>query len=301
MVIAFVISFLTFVLLFVSSSSIARNILGESATPEQIVLKEQELGLDQPLFARYFGWLGQAITGDLGTSWFTHQPVATALAVRLPITLSLTIAALILVAIGATLLGVAAAVHRGWVDRAIQVGGVISDAIPGFVLAIILVTVFGIRLGWFPATSTITPGSGIGAWVASMALPVLALSIGGVTAAAQQIRAAIIAQSERDYVRTLRSRGLDEREVLYKHVLRAAAPVGLTLLSLQFIGMLGGTIIVEQIFALPGIGLIAVTSTAQGDLPMVMGIVMFTVIVVVLVSLAVDIANGWLNPKVRVS
>ena len=139
------------------------------------------------------------------------------------------------------------------------------------------------------------------AWVYSMTLPVIALLINGVTGGAQQIRSAVIKQLERDYVRTLRSRGIGEREILFKHVLRSAAPAGLTVLSLQLIGMLGGVVIIEQIFALPGMGPLAVTATGQTDLPVVMGVVMYTVVVVIVVNLLVDILNGWLNPKVRVS
>jgi peptide/nickel transport system permease protein len=300
-VIAFVISFITYLLLYSSSSSIARNILGESASAEQVEAKAAELGLDQPLFTRYLDWLGSALGGDLGTSWFTSQPVATVLASRLPITLVLVITAIVLTAILATVLGIAAAVRRGWVDRFIQSAAVIGDAIPGFVLAIIIVTIFAVNLGWFPATSTISPGAGPAAWVASLTLAIIALTVGAVTSGAQQIRSAIIKQREKDYVRTLRSRGISEGEILFKNVLRSAAPAGLTVLSLQLIGMLGGTVIIEQIFALPGMGAIAVASTVQGDIPIVMGVVMYTVIIVVVVNLLVDLANGWLNPKVRVS
>ena len=128
----------------------------------------------------------------------------------------------------------------------------------------------------------------------------IALVINGVASGAQQIRSAVIKQLERDYVRTLRSRGIGEREILFKHVLRSAAPAGLTVLSLQFIGMLGGVVIIEQIFALPGMGPLAVTATTQSDLPVVMGVVIYTVLIVIVVNLLVDILNGWLNPKVRV-
>ena len=300
-VILFVISILTYVLLYFSSSNIAINFLGESATPELIAAKEAELGLDQPLITRYLGWLGAALQGDFGTSWFTSQPVTTTLSVRLPITLTLVISTIIVTAILGTILGVAAAVRRGWVDRAIQAGAVIGDAIPGFVLALFLVVIFAINLGWFPATSTIVPNAGIGAWVASLTLPVVAIAVGAITSGAQQIRSAVISQSERDYVRTLRSRGIGEREILFKNVLRSAAPAGLTVLSLQFIGMLGASVIIEQVFALPGMGAIALSSTVQGDIPIVMAIVMYTVVIVVIVNLLVDIANGWLNPKVRVA
>jgi peptide/nickel transport system permease protein len=301
LVVLFVVSALTFTLLYTSSGSSARNILGDQATPEQVALKEQELGLDQPLFVRYFAWLGDALTGNLGASWFTSEPVASSLATRIPVTMTMVFTAMILIAICAALIGVAAAVKRGWVDRVVQIGAIVGDSIPGYVIGVFLVTILAIQLGFFPATSTISPEVGPEAWVYSMTLPVIALLINGVTGGAQQIRSAVIKQLERDYVRTLRSRGIGEREILFKHVLRSAAPAGLTVLSLQLIGMLGGVVIIEQIFALPGMGPLAVAATTQTDLPVVMGVVMYTVVVVIVVNLLVDILNGWLNPKVRVS
>jgi len=300
-VVLFAIACLTYALLYFSSANIARNILGEYATQEQLDAKSAELGLDQPLIARFFGWLGQAVTGDLGHSWFTGQSVAGALITRLPVTLALIVSAILVIAIIATLLGMAAAVKRGWIDRVVQTAAVVGDAIPGFVLAIVLVTVLAIQLKLFPATSSISPDSPSSAWTASLTLPVIALVINGVTGAAQQVRSAVIKQLEKDYVRTLRSRGINERVILFKHVLRSAAPAGLTVLSLQFIGMLGGVVIIEQIFALPGMGALAVSSTTLGDIPLVMGVVLYTVVIVIIVNLLVDLANGWLNPKVRVS
>lgn len=295
------ISCATFILLYFSGNNIARNILGESATLEQVAAKQKELGLDRPILVQLFEWAKSAITGNLGVSWFTNQPVAQSLGQRLPVTLTLVIVSIIGIGIFATLLGVGAAVKRGWADRVIQIGAVIGEAIPDFVLAIILVTVFAINLKLFPATSSIAPGAGPEAWVLSMTLPVIALVISGLTSTAQQVRAAVITQLEKDYVRTLRSRATPEPVILFKHVLRSAAPAGLTVLSLRFIGMVGGVVIIEQIFALPGIGALAVQSTTLGDTPLVMGVVLYTVIIVIVVNLLVDLANGWLNPKVRVS
>ncbi|MDQ0730049.1 ABC transporter permease [Arthrobacter sp. B1I2] len=295
------VSALTFFLLHASSGSIARNILGDQATPEQVALKEAQLGLDQPVIVRYGTWIADTLRGDLGSSWFTSEPVAASLSTRIPVTMVMVFTAMILIAIMATLVGVAAAVKRGWVDRTVQVGAVIGDSIPGFVIGIFLVTAVAIQLQIFPATSTISPGAGADAWVLSLTLPVVALLINGVTGGAQQIRSAVIKQLERDYVRTLRSRGIGEKEILFKHVLRSAAPAGLTVLSLQLVNMLGGVVILESIFALPGMGPLAVTATAQNDQPVVMGVVMYTVAVVIVVNLLVDLANGWLNPKVRAS
>lgn len=296
-----VISMLTYALLFFSSTAIARNILGEQATPEQIAQKEAELGLDQPLLVRYLEWGAAALRGDLGQSWVNSEPVTETILNRLPVTLILMIVSILLVALIAAALGVIAAVRRGWVDQTVQVGAVIGDAIPGFVLAIFLVTVFAVNLGWFPAVSTIRPGAGAEVWIASLTLPVIAIVLNYVTSSAQQIRSAVIKELEKDYVRTLRSRGLSESEIVLKNVLRSAAPAGLTVLSLQFIGLLGGVVILERVFAIPGIGALAVNASVIGDIPVVMGVVIVTVVIVIIVNLLVDLAHGALNPKVRLS
>ncbi|MGY1814937.1 ABC transporter permease [Blastococcus sp. SYSU D00820] len=292
---------LTFVLLYAATDNIARNILGDQATAEQIAAKEAELGLDRPLLSRLGDWWAGALSGDFGRSWFNRQPVVDAITTRLPVTLTMVVVAILLIAVVATALGTLAAVKRGWADRFVQVGAVIGTAIPGFLIGLFLVAVFAIQLGWFPAVSTLTPGRWDSAWIASLTLPVVALLINGVTSTAQQVRSAVIAQYAMDYVRTLRSRGLPEREILTRHVLRSAAPTGLTVLSLQFIGMLSAVVVLEQVFALPGIGTLAIQATTTGDLPLVMGVVVYTVVIVIVVNLLVDLANGWLNPKVRVA
>lgn len=297
----FVITTITYTLLYFSSDGIAQNILGEFATPEQIALKQQELGLDQPLAVRYLDWLGGAVTGDFGRSWFNSEPVVTALLNRLPVSLTIVVGALVIAAVIAALLGVAAAIKRGWIDRAVQLLSLAGDALPSFVVAIVLVTSLAIQAKIFPATGFVPFADNPALWFMSIALPITALVFQLVAQAAQQFRSAIIDVRRRDFVRTLRSRGLSEREVVFKHVLRSAAPAALTILSLQFVGLLGGSVIIEQIFALPGIGPLAVSSTTQGDIPIVMGVVVYTVVMVILVNLVVDLVNGWLNPKVRVS
>lgn len=294
-----VISSLAYFLMFFSSSNIAINILGDAASMEQLIAKEAELGLDRPILDRYLEWLGAAVQGDLGVSWFSSEPIVSALLSRLPVTLTLVIITIILTAIVATILGMAAAVKGGVTDRIVQVLGIAGFAVPNFVIAIFLITVFAIQLYLFPATGWVPFEENPALWLQSLVLPVSAILIGAVASSAAQIRSAVKAVLEKDWVRTLRSRGIPEGEILRKHVLRAAAPAGLTILSLQFVGMLGGAVIIEQIFALPGMGFLALQSTGIGDTPVVMGVVVVTVIIVILVNLIVDLANGWLNPKVR--
>ena len=295
-----VISSLTYFLVFFSTSNVARNILGDLATPEQLLAKEAELGLDRPLFTRWLEWLAAAVQGDFGKSWFNNQPIVDALTQRLPVTLTLVLITISLAAIIATLLGMLAAVKGGWLDRAVQVLAIGGFAVPNFVVAVFLVTLVAIQLKLLPATGWAPLESNPELWFKSLILPVSALLISVIASSAQQIRSAIKSNLEKDWVRTLRARGLAESEILFKHVLRASAPAGLTVLSLQFVGMLSGTVIIEQIFALPGMGYLAVQSTGLGDTPVVMGVVVYTVVIVIAVNLLVDLANGWLNPKVRV-
>jgi peptide/nickel transport system permease protein len=295
-----VISSVTYFLMFSSSNNIAIHILGDAATADQIYAKQIELGLDRPLFDRYFEWLSQAVTGNLGTSWMSSEPIADSILARLPVTLTLVGITILLAALIATLLGVLAAVKGGWIDRLVQILGVAGFAVPNFVVAIFLVSFLAVQLALLPATGWVPLEEDAGLWALSLVLPVSALVLGTVASSAQQIRSAIKNVLERDWVRTLRSRGIPQREIIFKHVLRAAAPAGLTVLSLQFVGLLGGVVIIEQIFALPGMGYLAVSSTTAGDTPVVMGVVVYTVILVIIVNLIVDLLNGWLNPKVRV-
>lgn len=296
----FVLSSLTYFLLFFSTSNVARNILGDLATAEQLAAKEEELGFTRPLFERWLEWMAAAIQGDFGKSWFNSLEIVDQLTQRLPITLTLVGITILLAAFLATILGMAAAVRGGWIDRVVQMLAVAGFAIPNFVVAIFLITLVAIQWKLLPATGWVPFDLSPELWLKSLILPVISLVLATVASSAQQIRSAIKKNLEMDWVRTLRARGLSESEILFKHVLRASAPAGLTVLSLQFVGMLGGTVIIEQIFALPGMGFLAVQSTFLGDTPVVMGVVVYTVIVVIIVNLLVDLANGWLNPKVRV-
>jgi peptide/nickel transport system permease protein len=209
-----VISTLTYFLLFFSSSSVARNLLGDSATSAQVVAKAHELGLDRPLLPRYFEWLGHALTGDLGISWYSNQPIVSSLASRLPVTMTIVLFAILLASTLATVLGMLAAVKGGWIDRLVQFLAIAGFAVPNFVVAIILVTVFAINIAIFPATGWVNLSDDPRSWFLSLVLPVAALVVSTVASAAQQIRSAFKDVLSRDWVRTLRSRGIKNNEIL---------------------------------------------------------------------------------------
>lgn len=300
-VLVFVISVIAYALLYLGGGDIARRILGQNATDDVVAQKAADLGLDQPLPTQYFDWLTSAFGGDLGRSWFTGQLVAVSVSSRLAVTLSIVIGATIIAAIVAVVLGVLAARRGGWIDNVVQFVSVIGFAIPGFLIALVLVLVFAINLGLFKATGYVPFASSPSGWIASVTLPVVALSIGAIATVAQQVRGSVLDALSRDYVRTLRSRGLSINRVVYKHVLRNAGGPALAVLAVQFVGLLGGAVIVEQIFALPGVGQLAVQATGAGDIPVVMGVVIATAVIVVVVNLLIDLAQAALNPKVRLS
>src|SRR6478609_9688404 len=300
-VLLFVISALAFGLLYLDSANIARRLLGQSASAELVAQKAHELGLDRPLVVQYWDWLTNALHGDLGRSWFNGQLVVVSLSGRLAVTLSLVIGTTIVTAILSVILGVLAARRAGAVDGTVQVVSVLGFAIPGFLIAVYLVLIFAINLHWFKATGYTPLTESFTGWLASVTLPIAALAFGAIAAVTQQIRGSMIDGMSRDYVRTLRSRGLSTNSVVYKHVLRNAGGPALAVLAVQFIGLLGGAVIVEQVFAIPGMGQLTVRATTLGDIPVVMGVVIAFAIIVVIVNLLIDLAQAALNPKVRLS
>lgn len=279
----------------------ARGALGLYATEDQVATKREQLGLNRPVLEQYWDWLSHALMGDLGMSSSQNTPVIELLVTRLPVTVSLAVGATLVAAVIGTLLGVIAAIRPGRFDRGLQVVMVLGFALPNFWVAIILALVFAVNLRWFPATGYVHLFDSPAGWLQSVTLPIIALSIGSIAAIAQQLRNSVISVQSQDYVRTLRSRGLSSRRILLTNVLRNASPPALTMLSLQFIAAMSGAAIVERVFALQGIGSVAINASGNADIPVIMGVLLFTVLLVVLVNLIVDVAYSALNPKVRVS
>jgi peptide/nickel transport system permease protein len=208
---------------------------------------------------------------------------------------------LLVAVVAATALGIAAATLGKRVDRSAQLVGLIGFAIPGFLVAEILVLLFAVKFQVFRATGYTKFSDSPTEWIRSVTLPIVSLSLASLASLALQIRGSILDILDRDFVRTLRSRGLGGRRLMIRHVLRNAAGPALSIVGVQFIGLLGGAVIVELIFAMPGLGIAAAQAGAQGDAPVVMGIVLVTAVLVVLVNLVVDLLTAWFNPKVRLS
>ena len=197
----FAVATITFLMMSSTGGDPARNILGEGATEAQVAAKATELGLDQPLLARYIDWLSGAVRGDFGTSWFTNESVMASLANKFPVTLSIVIGAVLVTALLSTILGVTAAVRRGAVDRFVQGFAILGFALPNFWVALVLVTVFAVALRIFPATGYVPFATSPWLWLSGLVLPVAALVVGTVASTTQQVRGATIDVLRQDYVR----------------------------------------------------------------------------------------------------
>ncbi|HSY16385.1 MAG TPA: ABC transporter permease [Jatrophihabitantaceae bacterium] len=297
----FVIVTLAYLLLYAAAGNVGRTILGPTATQATVALKNQQLGLNSPLISRYFSWLGHALTGNFGNSWFTNQPVTTAIFARMQVTLTLVFGAVIVSAVLSAVLGVWAALRGRWVDRSVQVFTVLGFAIPGFIIAVFLVRYLALGTHWFKPTGYVPLATSFTGWIRTVTLPIIALSIGLIAGVAQQVRSSVMDALRQDWVRTLRSRGIPERSVLFRHVLRNAGGPALSVLALSFVGLLGGAVIIEEVFGIPGLGQIAVLATSEGDVPLVMGLVVAIGVIVIVVNLVIDLLQGFLNPKARIS
>lgn len=297
----FVISVLSFVLVSLTPGDAAQAILGTQATQEQYEALRHALGMDLPLYEQYWQWLMHAVTGDLGSSLFSGETVTSAIESRLPVTLSLMFGALLVSLVVGVALGMLSAVRGGVLGRFVDGFALVGFALPNFWLGAMLIVVFAVALRWLPAIGYVAFAISPGDWLRSLVLPVLALSSSGIAALAKQTREAMLDVLAREYIRMARANGIRYRTIVFANALKNASVRVVTVLGLQAVGLLGGTVVVENVFALPGLGSLAVGSTVQHDLPVIQGIVIYFTVLVVVINLVVDLAYTWLNPKVRTS
>jgi len=296
-----VVSLGVFVLLQFVPGDPAYTIAGETASLEQVERIREELGLNEPLVGRYLSWLGDAVQGDLGTSLFSSQSVAEAVLARLPATLSLTfVSLLIALVLGVTAGDIAAVRPGGFIDRGVTTIASIGLSVPSFWLGLLLVTVFARWVHWLPPTGYVPFTESPVDWLRSLLLPGLALGLSASAAIARQTRSALVEVLQRDYITAALARGMSFRRVVLKHGQKNAAIPLLTVVGLQAVALLGGSVVVEQVFAIQGIGTLAITSVSRRDLSMIQGIVVLSAVVVVLVNLVIDLLYGYVNPKARV-
>lgn len=264
----------------------------DAPSVEQVVAMRRELGLDQPPPVRYVRWLGDAVRGDLGTSIRTGEPVLLSLTDRFPRTAQLALTAIVLGLLLALPLGVLSAIHRErLVDHVSRLGALAGASIPSFWLAYLLIIFFAVQLKVLPVAGATTPQH--------LILPALTLAVGAGASLTRLTRSAMLEELSREYVRTARAKGLAERIVIVAHALRNALIAVVTVTGIRLAGLLGGAVIVETIFAWPGIGKYVVDSITARDYPTIQGFVLFTGSLVLLINLAVDLMYVWLDPRVR--
>lgn len=291
---------ITFLLIHITPGDPASVVAGENASDAAIEDARRRLGLDQPFLVQFWTWLVNVLHGELGTSFTSGKPVTELIMDRMPTTLSLTAGATLIGLLIAVPLGVFAATQRGsWLDRLTIFGTSLGIAAPEFFIGLLLVLVVALQLGWLPATGYIPFSEDPAEWALRLVLPSITLGLGVAAELARQVRGAMIDVLSRDYIQTARAKGLSTASIIVKHGLKNAAIPVVTVLGLQIRRLLGGTVIVEQIFAMNGVGSLAVRAVFLRDLPVLLGVALTTAVIVLLINLIVDMSYGYFDPKVR--
>ncbi|MFC3748309.1 ABC transporter permease [Paenibacillus sp. GCM10012306] len=291
---------LTFTAFRIIPGNPALAILGTEASNEQIALLEAKLGTDRPLLVQFGDWLGNAALLDFGESLRFSEPVLKLIISRVPVTLSLALLALVISVFTAVPLGILAAKSHGkkW-DALISIGTQFGLAIPSFWMGIILILVFGLTLRWFSVSSYVPWSESPLLALKSIVLPAVALAIPQIAVIVRYLRTTMLEQLNLDYVRTARSKGLSERSIQYIHVLKNALLPVITIVGINFGELLAGSLVIEQVFTLPGFGSLLITAIGNRDYPLVQGLVLLIAVTVIIINFIVDLSYRWLDPKIR--
>jgi peptide/nickel transport system permease protein len=294
------VSLVTFAVLYILPGDPAEIILGTEGNPEALAALRAKLGLDRSPFIQYLDWLRHALTGNLGTSIQYDLPVAHLIISRLPVTFPLAGCATGLTILGGIPLGIlAASCHRRPGDVGVMVFSQLGISIPSFWAGLLLMWLFSVYLGWLPAGGFIPWTEAPTGALRSILLPAVALGLVQAAILTRTTRAAMLEVLREDYVQTARSKGLSDRFVLYKHALKNGFITIVTVLGLQMGHLLAGSIIIENVFYLPGLGRLALGAISARDLPVVQGVVLFMATIIVCINFAVDLFYGWLDPRIR--
>jgi len=274
------------------SGDLAISIAGPQATQTDIEIVRKAYGLDRPLYVQFGNWIGRAAVGDFGESYFFKDKVSNLIARRMPITMTLGLIGLGLALVMSIPLGVLAAVREGtWIDRVVTLFTMIGQAMPSFWLGLILMIVFGLYLGWLPI-------SGTGSWQ-HFVMPGVVLAFTAVPALTRLTRSGMMEALSSDYIRTARAKGLQRSSIIFKHALRNAAIPVVSIAAVQLGFMLGGSIVIEQVFALHGVGFLAWESIAKNDFPVVQAVVLVLAVIYVGLTMLADLLNAVLDPRLR--
>ncbi|MEO6033096.1 MAG: ABC transporter permease [Burkholderiaceae bacterium] len=299
-------SALIFLVLDILPGNVAEVMLGTSATPEAVLALTQKLGLDRPPLLRYADWVGGLLHGEMGTSVSYNTPIAVLIGERLAVTAPLAVLAMLLTTALALTLGIyAAARHNRIGDVGVMGLSQLGIALPNFWFAILLILLFAVKLQWFPAVGfpgwSEDDGGGLGPGLRALVLPALALAAVQAAILARITRSAVLDVLREDFVRTARAKGLSQRAVLWRHVLRNAFVPVLTIMGLQFANLLTGTVVIENVFALPGLGRLVFQAIANRDILVVQNVVMLLAGAVILINFAVDVLYAVIDPRLRMA
>ncbi|MCX7138283.1 MAG: ABC transporter permease [Proteobacteria bacterium] len=295
-----VVAFVVFSLLYLTPGDPAAILAGDAATDDDIRRIRAKLGLDDPFFVRFGGWVWALMHGDLGTSIFTNLPVTHLIGQRIEPTVALTLCTLFISVAVALPLGVIAAAKVGtWVDRAVMAFSVIGFSVPVFVLAYILIMTFSIQLDWLPVQGYRPIKDGVWEWFRHLVLPSTALGTVYIALIARITRASMLDVLAQDYIRTAQAKGLSSNAVLAGHALKNAAVPILTIIGIGIALLIGGAIVTETVFAIPGIGRLTVDAILRRDYPIIQGVILLFSGAYVLVNLAVDLSYMFFDPRIR--
>jgi len=272
----------------------------ETATEMQLDVLRHQYGLDRPMMVQYFSWLNGVFHGDLGVSILTNTDIRQSIMNRLPVTLHLGILALIISFILGLPMGIIAAVRRGtWIDTVVTSLANIGITIPVFWLALVLMFVFALKLQWLPVFGYTSPFTDFWENTRQIIMPVFCLAIVPVAGVARQARSSMLEVMRQDYIRTAWSKGLTERGVIFKHGLKNGLIPVMVFLGLGLSAIVGGSVLIETVFAIPGMGRLAVEAMGNSDYPVIQGVILVIAVMVLLTNLLVDLSYGWLDPRVQ--
>lgn len=298
--VAALVALIVFLIVRLTPGDPAAILAGENATTEQLEAIRQSLGLDKPLVRQLADWLANLATGDFGTSIISNMPVATMIGQRLEPTLSLTIITFALTVIVAIPLGVLAAWKHGTaIDRSVMLFSIVGFSVPVFVLGYLLIQLFSIKLGILPVQGYRSPAEGLGPFLVRMILPALALTLAFTALISRMTRTSMLSVLGEDYIRTARAKGAAERRVLFRHALRNALVPIITILGNSFALLIGGVVVTETVFNLPGIGRLTVEAILARDYPVIQAVVLIMSFVYLGINLLVDIAYAAIDPRIR--
>src|SRR6478735_7965522 len=296
------VSLMSFALIWLVPGDPAAAFLDASATPQQIATLRSALGLDLSLPQQMLGWYGRILSGDLGQSILLNRSVSAALIERLPVTLSLAALALAFAVLFGVAAGIIAAVnHNRWPDQAVMTTALLGLSVPDFWLGLVMVLVFAVSLGWLPSGGFTPFMESPGVWLRGMILPALTLGLVQVGFIARMARASMLDTLGQDYVRTADAKGLAKLDVVLRHALPNAMIPILTVIGIVSGALLGGAVIVEQVFSIPGIGRLIVGAIASRDFPVLQGGLLFLAVVYLAINLVVDILYAVVDPRVRLA